>query len=772
MRIKNLFEAVVKPGERKGISLKIKKLESLIKKIDDYQLTSDTFGDAKVPDSVAAEYEKVKQGILAELETLNQQKSGIKSEKNNLPVKFVNLMQGIEKNCSQICQLYMKENNKFVSNSSGGYNSSNRVFFYRGIKKSNEDALYGKPFENRKSKDSNANLSEIVNKKMAEAGFEARRDNSTFVSGSKNQAASYGTPYVIFPRDGFSFTYSKEISDLVLSEDTYYLLIDHDIIEPLIDYITAHSKELSSFKFNESDLLGKFNITRTLRSAKAAAEAGLIPKELEPLTELNNIITADSTVKGLKLNNTNLQDALLNGGEVSIHGAYYAVKVEHINDIAWYFRQKTLLDGENKEEKKYEKGDWITITDKDDRDYGVSGKITKVYTFYDEVLVEIAGKEPRIFRFEAIKHMKIEDNKEEDKPQDTLKKGDLVAITDIHNQYYGKTGKVDFVYDDGAVTVHFTDEPAQFFNSAKFLKLIKNDNTTANTPAKAQTELDVGDKVKIIGNHYLAGQTGKIDFKWSIYPNKFDVKLDDSGVVTDKVDGNDIEKINDIPHPLDDPQLDIDNLEWEAEPEVNSQPAADIFKEGDKVKIKDSGLHFPGLTGEITYITKDGANVKFGPDKNDSSYFHFKELEKLPDDNQIQDTEQKSGLDQSSTPNMKTADINFKVKDTVKALAGPAAGLTGAITYISAALKSADVSINGNQYTMPFSNMKLVPPKTAITANPLLSVLGVMSMMHYALKTKQVTFQQLDDAIPNGTPTAQIHQLYASLDDQGVDIIG
>ena len=64
MRIKNLFEAEVKPGERKGMSLKIKKLETLAKKIEDYQSSASTFGNAKVPDSVAAEYEKVKQGIL------------------------------------------------------------------------------------------------------------------------------------------------------------------------------------------------------------------------------------------------------------------------------------------------------------------------------------------------------------------------------------------------------------------------------------------------------------------------------------------------------------------------------------------------------------------------------------------------------------------------------------------------------------------------------------------------------------------------------------
>ena len=569
---------------------------------------------------MAAEYEKVKQGIFAEIETLTQQKSSIKDEKNKLPAKFFNLMKGIEKNCSQIFQFYMDQNKSL--------STYDPAFFYRGIKRTSDDALYGKPFDNRRVMTSDSTLNDIFNKKMAEAGFTARRDNSTFVSRSRNQASNYGALYVVFPRDGFSFTYSKNVKDLVLGSDHYGQLIDYEVVKPLVDYIKQHQEELKPFHFHFSNLSGQYSIEGTLRSAKRAIEAGSIPEEFLPLTEMENIITAKSVVDGFQLDNTDLKGALDNAGEVLIHGAYYAVKFDLIKDIMKYFEQRMFPDGRPKTKNEYNIGDRVTIINKNDINYGKSGEVTHVYISYNEVSVKIDGSNiTKDYKFKTVKHEGAEDDEE---------------------------------------------------------------------------------------------------------------------------------------------------------PEVNTPPAtpAHPFKLGDKVKIKDDGIHFPGSIGTITNINTGGANVQIGPDEDDTSFFYYKELEKLPDEPQSHGAEQEPELDQGPPPEMKPVNTNFKIKDSVKVLTGKHAGQIGVITYLSAAWKFADVNLNGHEFKMPFSNLELADngateekPATITADASIVEVPSVKSMIEDALKIKRVTFEQMDAALPVETTSAQIEELFAKIESLGIEIV-
>ena len=947
MRIKNLFEAEVKPGERKGMSLKIKKLETLAKKIEDYQSSASTFGNAKVPDSVAAEYEKVKQGIFAEIETLTQQKSSIKDEKNKLPAKFFNLMKGIEKNCSQIFQFYMDQNKSL--------STYDPAFFYRGIKRTSDDALYGKPFDNRRVMTSDSTLNDIFNKKMAEAGFTARRDNSTFVSRSRNQASNYGALYVVFPRDGFSFTYSKNVKDLVLGSDHYGQLLDYEVVKPLVDYIKQHQEELKPFHFHFSNLSGQYSIEGTLRSAKRAIEAGSIPEEFLPLTEMENIITAKSVVDGFQLDNTDLKGALDNAGEVLIHGAYYAVKIDLIKDIMKYFEQRMFPDGRPKTKNEYNIGDRVTIINKNDINYGKSGEVTHVYISYNEVSVKIDGSNiTKDYKFKTVKHEGAEDDEE----TVTFQNGDRVEVTNVDSEYYGKVGIVSNVGDDNTVGIYFQGGEYGVVNGS-YLSLVKDDGNT-KVPVKGEMVKIVGnhedagktgkvhhvfswhqdvtveladgdyigdvpfsnletltgnsvkdimpgvkikiigdhpkagttgevtsvfvnsedldmrtddgkliidvpfanveilktdekpkdskkffaefDKVKIIGDHPSAGKIGTIEHVWTSYDNKFDVELD-HGVIVSKVSGKNLELIDDkqgsansspfsegdkvkiigdvygsglvctvydlfndsksatlvtddddhamipdvefinmekISSADKEPDLNIDDLKWEEEPEVNTPPAvaAHPFKLGDKVKIKDDGIHFPGSIGTITNINTGGANVQIGPDEDDTSFFYYKELEKLPDEPQSHGAEQEPELDQGPPPEMKPVNTNFKIKDSVKVLTGKHAGQIGVITYLSAAWKFADVNLNGHEFKMPFSNLELADngateeKPAPITADAsIVEVPSVKSMIENALKIKRVTFEQMDAALPVGTTSAQIEELFAKIESLGIEIV-
>ncbi len=66
---------------------------------------------------------------------------------------------------------------------------------------------------NRIPKDTPEELQNALDKKLKQAGFEAVRGNSIFCSGSLSFVKDYGTPYAIFPLNGFDFTWSWKIED-------------------------------------------------------------------------------------------------------------------------------------------------------------------------------------------------------------------------------------------------------------------------------------------------------------------------------------------------------------------------------------------------------------------------------------------------------------------------------------------------------------------------------------------------------------------------------
>jgi hypothetical protein len=64
--------------------------------------------------------------------------------------------------------------------------------------------------------------------KLKEAGFEALRSNSLFCTGDIRRAEDYGEPYVIFPKNGFKFTWSWKNVDYFSRDDAYYNRMNAD----------------------------------------------------------------------------------------------------------------------------------------------------------------------------------------------------------------------------------------------------------------------------------------------------------------------------------------------------------------------------------------------------------------------------------------------------------------------------------------------------------------------------------------------------------------
>lgn len=90
----------------------------------------------------------------------------------------------------------------------------NFYFLYRGTKRKNPAAYLANPPTNRRPKDTTEILQKELNSVFRLAGISATRGNSIFVSGSTSVAYDYGAAYIIFPIDGFHYSWSSKHEDL------------------------------------------------------------------------------------------------------------------------------------------------------------------------------------------------------------------------------------------------------------------------------------------------------------------------------------------------------------------------------------------------------------------------------------------------------------------------------------------------------------------------------------------------------------------------------
>jgi hypothetical protein len=125
----------------------------------------------------------------------------------------------IKTNCTDILQIYKDHD-----------------FLYRGIH-SVEPILFGKEVKNRMPVDSNEKASELLDSALSKVGFTALRSNSIFCTSDKLIASNYsndhdktnhGKVYVIFPLNGFSYTWCRRALDLTGKFGLHYVLFNED----------------------------------------------------------------------------------------------------------------------------------------------------------------------------------------------------------------------------------------------------------------------------------------------------------------------------------------------------------------------------------------------------------------------------------------------------------------------------------------------------------------------------------------------------------------
>lgn len=89
-------------------------------------------------------------------------------------------------------------------------------FLYRGIESDVPDIFIGKSRNKRKPLDTDPSISNSFDKILSASGFTSLRSNSIFCTGSYHQAGNYGDEFLIFPVNGFSYTWSPYVGDFTM----------------------------------------------------------------------------------------------------------------------------------------------------------------------------------------------------------------------------------------------------------------------------------------------------------------------------------------------------------------------------------------------------------------------------------------------------------------------------------------------------------------------------------------------------------------------------
>lgn len=638
-QLMQLNEAPVQPGERKGISFKLKKLEKISDKLRQYQNSMSHMKMAQLPGELQKEMQQLQDKLNAEIDKVNQayQIEYEKSKVNDRPVKMDNLFKALAKNCKEIIKVYKELNRN---------NFDREKFLFRGIR-SSDDALYGKPFESRKPKDSNRDLHELVNGTIKQLGFEANRENAMFVTGDRSQASGYGNSlYIMFPVDGFTFTWSRTVKDLILDSSKRIDMLDKDVVRKIQEIVKKAKDENPEgfpISYPEDLFRSGYDYDNDREKLMRAVESGKLPDEIEDL--LDDLLTNKSIQEHFQFTDQDLFGAILSDKEIYIRGDYYAVNVEHKAELFKFLEQINTDDVElpenfgevpnildkgdvvrilngtqqgklgtityvysdkyevfitqktgditiSKDEVElyhlpdgsipvYERDDKVIVSDEQSRLYGTVATINFAYANGKVEIADPNGNHSTVYKNQIEPYTP---EREEEIQKDLATKppvintNDDVVVIDKDNEYYGNRGRANFIYSTGTIEVYFPKKSMYVDFQPNQLVLLKN--APPELLKKEPGEYNLGDNVRIIDGEYK-GYSGKVSY---LYSNGTKVEVD--------LGGNQV----DVP---------ITSVEHADQDSNNSSTG---IKVGDNVKVINSESSYYGQTGEVieTGKTPDG----------------------------------------------------------------------------------------------------------------------------------------------------------------------
>lgn len=665
-----ITEAPVKPGERKGISFKLAKLDKVNSELEQYKQSLYHMGATKLPPELQKEMDALQEKLDVEIAKVQKAYDAAyqKSLVNDRPVKMNNLFQALSKHCKDIIKVYKELNkNTFTT----------QRFIYRGIR-ANDDALYGKPFEARKPKDSNTELHDMVNDAIKHYGFEANRENAMFVTGDRSQASGYGySLYIMFPVDGFKFTWSQTVKDLVLDSGKKLEMMDRDIVDQIREIVAEAKKTNPDLPFAyPSELFSSgYSYDSDYERLSDAVDKGILPDTVQEL--LDSVLTNDSIQKHFKFTDQDLFKAILSNKEIYIKSPYYAVNVNHLDELIRFLKEEDvdsvkLPESFGEMPDTYDKGDIVKILN--GTHAGKLGTITYVYS--DSVEVFLNQQSGDI----TVPIAEVELYKLPDGSIPLYEKGEKIIVTDTASPQFGTVATVYQAYPNGKI--EFENENGNFFTGYKHQMAPYSEELEQQLLKDLETkppQLKEGDIVivKDPDNEFYK-ERGRINFIYStgkteVYLMKKDTYID-----------------------FQPDQLVLLKL---APPELKAEPTTGVFQIGDTVQITDGEWKGYYATVEYLYTASDKAEVDLtGIDKKVDVW--IKDLIHTG----------KSAEDKST----------FKVGDKVKILSGEDAGKEAIVNYVSTVYPGEiDVKLVHNGYirTLPVSSIELISDDSAPTVN-------------------------------------------------------
>lgn len=510
MRLRTLYEQPkpfdqIDPGAREEFP-ELTNYEGLVKlgqKIHKYEQNLTIYNEKDVPAEAREALATLKSQVQDSIDKLYAKKVELETENmvGEIPKGLFDFFETVTKECSQILDYYKTTNQ----------------FLYRGTK-SKAEAFKGKPFEKRVSKDSDQYLSDLLNQSLEQAGVIARRDNSIFTSSKTSQAKNYGNTYIIFPVNGFSFSYSKKIKDFVFDYGRVrnYFLSKHDQFNELKDKLKnlPHSTKEKFFHHNYSLLAYSsvdylFSFKRDFDAIKSLIENGELDKKFSDFASLEKIINPQSVIENLQIDHKNLRGAITSGHEVVVNGNYYALSTRHESYFRIYLERHFEESDEAKEHQARYKSKGDTVTINDGQHQGITALVADNFEGDPDDAIQVIDIETGQ-RIEVLaKQISKTRIKTANDIQPSIDENDIVMVIAPMSSKFGQKGKVVYVWTTDSADVKFDDGTENEISKHNLYK-IKDQSKKKIDPFT----LKEGDYVKILSGDY-SSNIGQVVLKTS-----------------------------------------------------------------------------------------------------------------------------------------------------------------------------------------------------------------------------------------------------------------
>lgn len=144
------------------------------------------------------------------------------------------------------------------------YKKTSKVLYHgmgeMGLNRISKSFGFVIPRENRMPKNSSEEFQKAIDFYLVENKFKALRSNSYFTTSGIENTRLYGKTFVVFPSNGYNFTWFKNVDDLYSFDDEYLMNVQDYYETKIDDTMSPNQKEEIKKKINKkviSDIMAK-----------------------------------------------------------------------------------------------------------------------------------------------------------------------------------------------------------------------------------------------------------------------------------------------------------------------------------------------------------------------------------------------------------------------------------------------------------------------------------------------------------------------------------